>query len=317
MPRTEDGGSSPAGAASASLLIRLRGIKPSLSPAEDRVADIVLADARACRGPDHQRARHGGAHVRDDGAALLPPARAAGLPAAASRAGRGVGAPPRTMSRNGTDISAERHHRRHHRQGRLRRRERRRGDRPAARPRHPRLRRGAIAEAGRVDIYGIGASAIVGTRPAAEAAPHRHRRVRVERPAHRPDERHPARPRRRRHRHLALGHHHRDDRGARGGPLDRGATTIAITNFPLSRLASRRRLPAHHGGARDQPPLGRDREPHRGPHRRRLPLHRGRPAQPAPGPQGRRRDPGGRRRPPRHDDGAGVATGVDVTHSQH
>ena len=46
MPRTEDGGSSPAGAASASLLIRLRGIKPSLSPAEDRVADIVLADAR-------------------------------------------------------------------------------------------------------------------------------------------------------------------------------------------------------------------------------------------------------------------------------
>ena len=50
MPRTEDGASSPAGAASASLLIRLRGIKPSLSPAEDRVADIVLADARRAAG---------------------------------------------------------------------------------------------------------------------------------------------------------------------------------------------------------------------------------------------------------------------------
>src|SRR3954465_8566587 len=60
MPRTEDGVSSPAGAASASLLIRLRGIKPSPPPAEDRVADIVLADARRAAGLTLAAARRPG-----------------------------------------------------------------------------------------------------------------------------------------------------------------------------------------------------------------------------------------------------------------
>ena len=96
----------------------------------------------------------------------------------------------------------------------------------------------AIAEAGRVDIYGIGASAIVGT----DLQQKLHRIGIV---AFAWNDPHIALtsatllgPRRHRDRHLALGHDDGDHRGAGGGPLDRGATTIAITNFPLSRLAS-------------------------------------------------------------------------------
>jgi DNA-binding MurR/RpiR family transcriptional regulator len=46
MPRA-DSTAAAASAAPAPLLVRLRGLRPSLSPAEDRVAEQVLADARA------------------------------------------------------------------------------------------------------------------------------------------------------------------------------------------------------------------------------------------------------------------------------
>ena len=44
--------------------------------------------------------------------------------------------------------------------------------------------------------------------------------------------------RRRGHRHLALGDHQGDHRVARAKARSPGGTTIAITNFPLSRLVS-------------------------------------------------------------------------------
>ena len=50
MPRADSPAAAPAPAptlAPAPLLVRLRGLRPSLSPAEDRVAEQVLADARA------------------------------------------------------------------------------------------------------------------------------------------------------------------------------------------------------------------------------------------------------------------------------
>lgn len=46
MPRA-DSAAAAVSAAPAPLLVRLRGLRPSLSPAEDRVAEQVLADARA------------------------------------------------------------------------------------------------------------------------------------------------------------------------------------------------------------------------------------------------------------------------------
>lgn len=49
MARRKDGGSVSAFPAT-SLLVRLRGLRPTLSPAEDRVAERVLIDARAAAG---------------------------------------------------------------------------------------------------------------------------------------------------------------------------------------------------------------------------------------------------------------------------
>ena len=80
----------------------------------------------------------------------------------------------------------------------------------------------AIGAAGRIDIYGAGASGFVAVRLPAEAAPHRPDRLLLARRAHRADLRRPARPGRRRDRHLAHRHHLRHDRGARAGPR-RGA----------------------------------------------------------------------------------------------
>jgi DNA-binding MurR/RpiR family transcriptional regulator len=162
MPRTEDGASSPAGAASASLLIRLRGIKPSLSPAEDRVADIVLADARRAAGLTISELATA---ARTSETTVLRFCRRLGLPGYPQLrlALAEESAHPRTMSRSGTDISAS-------------------DtiddiiakvaftDASAVEETAQQLDRealasaaAAIAKAGRVDIYGIGASAIVGT----------------------------------------------------------------------------------------------------------------------------------------------------------
>src|SRR3954453_17344558 len=106
MPRTEDGASSPAGAASASLLIRLRGIKPSLSPAEDRVADIVLADARRAAGLTIIGLATA---ARTSETTVLRFCRRLGLPGYPQLrlALAEESAHPRTVSTSGTDISAK------------------------------------------------------------------------------------------------------------------------------------------------------------------------------------------------------------------
>ena len=162
MPETEDGGASPAGAASASLLIRLRGIKPSLSPAEDRVADIVLADARRAAGLTISELATA---ARTSETTVLRFCRRLGLPGYPQLrlALAEESAHPRTMSRNGTDISASDTIDDIIAKVAF-------ADASAVEETAQQLDRdtlasaaAAIAKAGRVDIYGIGASAIVGT----------------------------------------------------------------------------------------------------------------------------------------------------------
>jgi DNA-binding MurR/RpiR family transcriptional regulator len=236
MPRTEDGASSPAGAASASLLIRLRGIKPSLSPAEDRVADIVLADARRAAGLTISELATA---ARTSETTVLRFCRRLGLPGYPQLrlALAEESAHPRTMCRSGTDISAS-------------------DtiddiiakvaftDASAVEETAQQLDRealasaaAAIAKAGRVDIYGIGASAIVGT----DLQQKLHRIGIVAFAWNDP--------------HIALtsatllgpgdiavGISHSgtttETIEALAAARSTGARTVAITNFPLSRLAS-------------------------------------------------------------------------------
>src|SRR6478736_247951 len=236
MPRTEDGGSSPAGAASASLLIRLRGIKPSLSPAEDRVADIVLADARRAAGLTISELATA---ARTSETTVLRFCRRLGLPGYPQLrlALAEESAQPRTMSRSGTDISAK-------------------DtiddiiakvaftDASAVEETAQQLDREAlseaaafIAKAGRVDIYGVAASAVVG----ADLQQKLHRMGIVAFVWNDP--------------HLALtsatllgpgdiaiGISHSgtttETIEALAAARSTGARTLAITNFPLSRLAS-------------------------------------------------------------------------------
>ena len=151
-PRVEP--ESPAG-----LLVRLRGLRPSLSPAEDRVAERVLADPRAAAALTISELADA---ARTSETTVLRFCKRLGLPGYPQLrlALAEESAQPRLLTASKTRHQRERHRRRHHRQGRLRRRERRRGDRPAARPRRPRRRRPTRSPAAtRVDIYGIGASA--------------------------------------------------------------------------------------------------------------------------------------------------------------
>jgi DNA-binding MurR/RpiR family transcriptional regulator len=144
------------------LLIRLRGIRPSLSPAEDRVAEIVLADARQAAGLTISELA---VAARTSETTVLRFCRRLGLQGYPQLrlALAEESAQPRTMTRAGTDISA-------------------RdtiddiiakvafSDASAVEETAQQLDRDAltaaataIAQAGRVDIYGIAASAIVGT----------------------------------------------------------------------------------------------------------------------------------------------------------
>jgi DNA-binding MurR/RpiR family transcriptional regulator len=242
MPRTDDGASSPAGATSAtsaastSLLIRLRGIKPSLSPAEDRVADIVLADARRAAGLTISELA--GA-ARTSETTVLRFCRRLGLPGYPQLrlALAEESAQPRTMSSSGTDISAK-------------------DtiddiiakvaftDASAVEETAQQLDRtalaaaaAAIARAGRIDIYGIGASSIVGT----DLQQKLHRIGIV---AFAWNDPHIAltsatllRPG-----DVAVGISHSgtttETIEALAAARATGAQTLAITNFPLSRLAS-------------------------------------------------------------------------------
>ena len=86
-PRVEP--ESPAG-----LLVRLRGLRPSLSPAEDRVAETRAGRPAGGGGADHQRAGRRRHDLRDDGAPVLQAAGAARLPPAPAGAGRGVAPSP-------------------------------------------------------------------------------------------------------------------------------------------------------------------------------------------------------------------------------
>jgi DNA-binding MurR/RpiR family transcriptional regulator len=236
MPRTEDGASSPAGVASTSLLIRLRGIKPSLSPAEDRVADIVLADARRAAGLTISELATA---ARTSETTVLRFCRRLGMPGYPQLrlALAEESAQPRTMLRSGTDISAS-------------------DtiddivakvaftDASAVEETAQQLDRDAlaaaaafIARAGRVDIYGVAASAVVGTD--LQQKLHRigivafawndpHLALTSATLLTRAD--------------IAIGISHSgtttETIEALAAARSTGAKTLAITNFPLSRLAS-------------------------------------------------------------------------------
>jgi DNA-binding MurR/RpiR family transcriptional regulator len=236
MPRTEDGASSPAGVASTSLLIRLRGIKPSLSPAEDRVADIVLADARRAAGLTISELATA---ARTSETTVLRFCRRLGMPGYPQLrlALAEESAQPRTMLRSGTDISAS-------------------DtiddivakvaftDASAVEETAQQLDRDAlaaaaafIAKAGRVDIYGVAASAVVGTD--LQQKLHRigivafawndpHLALTSATLLTRAD--------------IAIGISHSgtttETIEALAAARSTGAKTLAITNFPLSRLAS-------------------------------------------------------------------------------
>ena len=236
MPRTEDGTSSPAGATSASLLIRLRGIKPSLSPAEDRVADIVLADARRAAGLTISELATA---ARTSETTVLRFCRRLGLPGYPQLrlALAEESAHPRTMNRGGTDISASDTIDDIIAKVAF-------SDASAVEETAQQLDRdalasaaAAIARAGRVDIYGIGASSIVGT----DLQQKLHRIGIVAFAWNDP--------------HIALtsatllgpgdiavGISHSgtttETIEALAAARSTGARTLAITNFPLSRLAS-------------------------------------------------------------------------------
>ena len=154
--------SSSAGALAApSLLVQLRGLRPSLSPAEDRVAERVLRDPR------------GTASLTISALAVAAQTSETTVLRFCKRLGlRGypqlrlalaeAGTQPRTQAAPTTDISADDSIDDVIAEGRLRRRERRRG--PAETIDRVALSTAAraIAAAGRVDVYGIGASALVG-----------------------------------------------------------------------------------------------------------------------------------------------------------
>lgn len=159
MPLTATG---PSGAAAVPLLIRLRGIRPSLSPAEERVAEQVLADPRTAAGLTISELATA---ARTSETTVLRFCRRLGLPGYPQLrlALAEESAHPRTSTAPATDISAT-------------------DsiddiiakvaftDASAVEETAQQLDRdalaaaaSAIARAGRVDIYGIGASAIVGT----------------------------------------------------------------------------------------------------------------------------------------------------------
>ncbi len=222
---------SPAG-----LLVRLRGLRPSLSPAEDRVAECVLADPRAAAGLTISELA---VQAKTSETTVLRFCKRLGLPGYPQLrlALAAESAQPRSRIVADTDINE--------------------GDTvddiiakiafadaSAVEETAAQLDRGAltraadaIAGAGRVDLYGIGASAIVGTD--AQQKLHRigvvaffwndpHSCLTSATLLHRGD--------------VAIGISHsgttRETIEALSKARSQGATTIALTNFPLSRLAA-------------------------------------------------------------------------------
>ena len=223
-------------AAAAPLLIRLRAIRPSLTPAEERVAEVVLADARRSAGLTISALATA---ARTSETTVLRFCRRLGLPGYPQLrlALAEESAQPRTLGGSGTDINA--------------------GDSiddiiakvaftdaSAVEETAHQLDRvalasaaAAIATAGRVDIYGMGASAIVGTdlqqklhRIGVIAFAWNDPHIALTSAA-------PLRPG-----DVAVGISHSgtttETIEALAAARATGATTVALTNFPLSRLAA-------------------------------------------------------------------------------
>src|SRR6476619_6155330 len=240
MPRADSPAAAPATAPTlavpAPLLLRLRGLRPSLSPAEDRVAEQVLADARAAAALTISELAVA-AHTSET--TVLRFCKRLGLPGYPQLrlALAEESAQPRTMNRGGTDISASDTIDDIIAKVAF-------SDASAVEETAQQLDRdalaaaaAAIARAGRVDIYGIGASSIVGT----DLQQKLHRIGIVAFAWNDP--------------HIALTSATLLGRGdiavgishsgtttetieALAAARSTGARTLAITNFPLSRLAS-------------------------------------------------------------------------------
>ena len=235
MPRA-DSAAAAVSAAPTPLLVRLRGLRPSLSPAEDRVAEQVLADARAAAALTISELAVA-AHTSET--TVLRFCKRLGLPGYPQLrlALAEESAQPRVSAAKTSDISAK-------------------DtiddiiakvsfvDASAVEETAQQLDRQALAEAAsaiagakRVDIYGIGASAIVGIdlqqklhRIGAMAFAWNDPHIALTSATllARKD--------------VAIGISHsgttKETIEALEAAGKRGATTIAITNFPVSRLAA-------------------------------------------------------------------------------
>ncbi|MDF2144779.1 MurR/RpiR family transcriptional regulator [Knoellia sp. p5-6-4] len=235
MPRA-DSAAAAVTAAPAPLLVRLRGLRPSLSPAEDRVAEQVLADARAAAGLTISELA---VAAKTSETTVLRFCKRLGLPGYPQLrlALAEESAQPRVSAAKTSDISAKDSIDDIIAKVSF-------ADASAVEETAQQLDRqalaaaaAAIAAAKRVDIYGIGASAIVGIdlqqklhRIGAMAFAWNDPHIALTSATllARKD--------------VAIGISHSGTTKETIESLEaagkRGATTIAITNFPLSRLAS-------------------------------------------------------------------------------
>ena len=239
MPRADSPAAAPAPAptlAPAPLLVRLRGLRPSLSPAEDRVAEQVLADARAAAALTISELAVA-AHTSET--TVLRFCKRLGLPGYPQLrlALAEESAQPRASTAKTTDISAKDSIDDIIAKVSF-------ADASAVEETAQQLDRDALAAAAtaiagakRIDIYGIGASAIVGIdlqqklhRIGAMAFAWNDPHIALTSATllARKD--------------VAIGISHsgttKETIESLEAARNRGATTIAITNFPLSRLAS-------------------------------------------------------------------------------
>ena len=234
MPRADS--AAAASIAPAPLLVRLRGLRPSLSPAEDRVAEQVLADARAAAALTISELA---VAANTSETTVLRFCKRLGLPGYPQLrlALAEESAQPRVSAAKTSDISSKDSIDDIIAKVSF-------ADASAVEETAQQLDRealtqaaAAIAGAKRVDIYGIGASAIVGIdlqqklhRIGAMAFAWNDPHIALTSATllARKD--------------VAIGISHsgttKETIEALEAARNRGATTIAITNFPLSRLAS-------------------------------------------------------------------------------
>ena len=234
MPRADS--AAAASIAPAPLLVRLRGLRPSLSPAEDRVAEQVLADARAAAALTISELAVA-AHTSET--TVLRFCKRLGLPGYPQLrlALAEESAQPRVSAAKTSDISAKDTIDDIIAKVSF-------ADASAVEETAQQLDRQALADAAaaiaaakRVDIYGIGASAIVGI----DLQQNLHR---IGAMAFAWNDPHIALTSATllARKDVAIGISHsgttKETIEALEAARNRGATAIAITNFPLSRLAS-------------------------------------------------------------------------------